>query len=91
MTIGDDVKVYLKGESPWGEVLEIDGDRVKVRIGNKLFHELSEHEQAQFLKRELGTVEPIPNLHGQKQGDEIWCEWDGKHAIFIPDDSGVTL
>lgn len=86
MKIGADVKVFLAGESPWGEVLEIDGDRVKIRIVNKLLHEYSEHEQAQFMKREWGTVEPLPNLHGQKQGDELWCEWDGEHAIFIGDD-----
>ena len=73
MQIGDDVKVFLKGESPWGTVVEIEKDRIKVRIESKLFGEFSEHEQARFLKQNFDDVKPMKTLHGRVQGDEIWC------------------
>jgi len=66
------VKVFLPGESPWAEVIEENGDTIKARINNKLFHDHSEHEQAQFMKREFGDVRPLEQLHSFKQGDEVW-------------------
>lgn len=74
MKIGNDVKIFLDGESPWGVITDIDIHKIKVKITSKLFHELSEIEQAQFMKREWSTVEKIPCLHGKKQGDEFWCK-----------------
>jgi len=74
MEVGEVVKIFLKGERPWGTIVEVGGDKIKVRIDNKLFPEYSEHEQAQFLNREFGTVEPLTDKHGKKKGDEVWCE-----------------
>ncbi len=70
--IGDTIKVFLPGESPWAEITEETDDKVKARIINKLFSEHSEHEQARFMKREFGEVKPLPKLHSFKQGDEAW-------------------
>lgn len=72
--IGQNIKVLLPGERPWVKVIEESGDRFKGKIVNTLFHELSEHEQARFMKRELGEVEPLPQLHSFKRGDEVWFE-----------------
>lgn len=72
--IGDTIKVFLRGESPWAEIVEETGDRVKARIVNKLFHEHSEHEKARFMKREFGDVRPLERLHEYKQDDEVWFE-----------------
>ncbi len=70
--IGDNIKVHLPGESPWAEIIEERENAVKGKIVNKLFHEHSEHEQAQFMKREFGDVRPLEQLHTFKQGDEVW-------------------
>ncbi len=70
--IGDTIKVLLPGERPWVEVIEETDGQMKGRILNKLYHEFSEHEQAQFMKREWGSVEPLPQLHSFKKGDEVW-------------------
>jgi len=74
MKIGDETKIFLKGESPWGTILEIAGDKIKVRIDSKLFFDMSEHEQAQFLNKEFDEVGKLENPHGKTQGDEVWCE-----------------
>ena len=72
--IGESVKVLLPGELPWVKVIkEFDG-RIKGRILNKLYSEYSEHEHAQFMKRECGGVEELPKLHDFKKGDELWFE-----------------
>lgn len=71
---GEEIKVLLPGERPWVKVLECVGDRFKGRIINTLFHELCEHHQAQFTKRELGSVSKLPQLHDFKAGDEVWFE-----------------
>lgn len=34
--VGDIVKIFLKGESPWGIITDTDGDRIKVEIDNSL-------------------------------------------------------
>ena len=84
--VGDTIKVFLPGESPWATITEVDcGDRlrVKARIVNKLFHEHSEHEQARFMKGNFGSVEPLPRLHDYKQGDEVWSCY-GEYG-FEPD------
>ena len=72
--IGENIKVLLPGERPWVKVIEEVVDRFKGRIINKLFHEYSEHEQAQFMKREWDSVSPLESLHSFKQGDELWFE-----------------
>ena len=81
--VGDTMKVFLPGESPWAEILEVNcGNklRIKARIVNKLFHEYSEHEQARMMKRDWGTVEHLPKVHDYKQGDEVWFTF-GKYGF----------
>lgn len=73
LEVGMEVKIHLKGESPWGKVLETKNDEIKVRIINKLYHELSEHERSRFMKQEIGVLGELENLHGKKQGDQLWC------------------
>ncbi len=74
--IGDNIKVHLPGESPWARILELAPGKVKAKIINRLFHQHSEHVQAQFMKREFGSVRPLELLHDYKQGDELWFEKD---------------
>ena len=73
-TVGENIKVLLPGERPWVKIIEGGIDRFKGKIINTLFHELSEHEQARFMKRETGSVCPLPQLHHFRAGDEIWFE-----------------
>lgn len=82
--IGETIKVYLPGESPWAEITAEEDGRVKARILNKLFHEFSEHEQARWLGDHFGTVKPLERLHSYKQGDELWFTKD-EHNNWIPD------
>lgn len=85
--IGDDVKVHLPGESPWAEVVAIHEDGTfDGRIENRLFAQMSEHEQAQFLKREFSTVAPLPKLHDHKQDDVIRFrrELTPDYEIWVP-------
>ena len=72
--IGEDIKVLLPGERPWVKVIEQVDHKFKGQIINTLFHELSEHEQARFMKREFGEVAQLPQFHSFKHGDEIWFE-----------------
>lgn len=70
--IGEVIKVHLPGEAPWARIVAEASGMVKARIINKLLHEHSEHEQAQFMKREFGSVTPLECLHAFKKGDEVW-------------------
>lgn len=74
MEIGQNIKVFLPGESPWAEVLEINGPLVKARIANKLFHEYSLEQQRQWTGENFDTAEPLKKLHNFKQDDEVWFE-----------------
>ncbi len=84
--IGADIKVHLRGESPWVIVTKIDGQKMKGKINNTLFHEMSEFEQASFMKDNFNTVEHLENLHGLKRGDEIWFELD-EYDQWVPDNA----
>lgn len=83
MSIGDQAKVYLPGESPYVEVVEETGSMMKGRILNKLFTQYSAEDQAEFTGREFGTAEPLPRLHDFKQGDELWFE-KGDYGEWVP-------
>lgn len=83
MAIGDQIKVFLPGESPWAEVVEEADGMVKGRILNKLFHEHTPEQQAEFTGREFGTAEPLKKLYDFKQGDEVWFE-RGEHNEWVP-------
>lgn len=85
---GENVKVYLPGESPWVEVIEESDGKMKGRIINKLFHEHSEHEQAQVMKRDWDDVGPLKKLHDYKQGDEVWFE-RGFSDEWVPVEQGL--
>lgn len=74
LIIGQNIKVLLPGERPWVEIIEKTGSKFKGKIINTLFRELSEHEQARFMKRELGEVQQLPELHSFKRGDDVWFE-----------------
>ena len=73
MNIGDEVKIFLKGESPWGNIVEIEGEKIKVKITSKLIFEFSEHERAQIVNSTFGSGKALPRLHNRKKGDEVWC------------------
>ena len=75
------VSEFSKG--PWAEVLEELGDTIRARITNKLFHEYSEQEQAQFLQRECGDETPLEQLHSFKKGDEV-CFKRGEFEEWVP-------
>lgn len=83
-TVGSHIKVYLPGESPWAEVLEVNGPLVKARIVNKLFREYSREEQRGWTGDNFGTPEPLPELHTFKKGDELWFERQGKFNNWQP-------
>ena len=70
--MGQQIKVLLPGERPWVEVVDERSDAFKGRIINKLFHEHSEHEQARFMKDNFDKIDPLPQLHHFKKGDELW-------------------
>ena len=89
MMIGSYAKVFLPGESPWAECVAIYEDGTwDGRIDNRLFAELSEHEQARFMKRIFRSVAPLPRLHDYHQNQivrfkreltpdyEIWVPYD---------------
>lgn len=84
MKLGDVVKIFLGGENPWCTVVETDEDKIKVCIDSKLYNEFSEHEKAQFLNKELGTVKPMETSHGRVKGDEVWCKKDEEFDIWVP-------
>ena len=70
MKVGDDVKLYLPGESPWGIVIAVlDETRIQARINNKLFREYSADEQMEWIGEQFGTGYYLEELHGYKYGD----------------------
>jgi hypothetical protein len=84
MKTGDQIKVFLPGESPWAEVLEINGPLVKAKIINKLFHEHPLDKQREFTGEHFETAEPLPKLHNFKKGDELWFEAKGPRNTWEP-------
>ena len=84
MEIGDHFKVFLPGESPWAEVLAINGPLVQGRIANKLFHEFAPDDQREFTGEHFDTADPLPKLHDHKQGDVLWFERRGEPECWQP-------
>lgn len=84
--VGEIIKVLLPGETPWVEIIEELGNKFKGQILNKLLHEFSDHEQAQFTKRWFGTVQQLPQLHTFKKGDEVWFRegTDDRDGWWVP-------
>lgn len=81
--VGEFVKVWLPGETPWAEVIASGPGIFKGRIANKLFNEYSEEEQRQFTGQHFGTAAPLPRLHSHKEGDELWFE-PGDMNTWVP-------
>ncbi len=86
MEIGEYVKVFLPGESPWVKVLAVNGPMIQGRVDNKLFHEMPLEDQRTFLGEHFGTAEPLPRLHDFKQGDVVWFERRGEPECWQPVD-----
>ena len=82
LEIGEFVKVHLPGESPWAEVVTITDSGFIGRIDNKLFHEMSEIEQARFNKDQFGTVKPLPQLHKHCENDLVEFVRNEEHGIW---------
>ena len=69
--VNDLIEVWLPVVWPWVKVIEITDNGFKGRIDNKLYQEHSEHEKAQFMKKNFGSVAPVPKLHDYKYNDII--------------------
>ena len=68
--IGEHAKVYLPGESPWAECVEILPDGTWIgRIDNTLFAE-SQKLREDFARQE-GQPEALPSLHNFKKDDLV--------------------
>lgn len=97
MSIGQFVKVFLPGESPWAEVVRFLPDgRWLGRIVNHLVS--SDHEFSRQCSREwFGVDTPLPQLHDFKLDDliiferrkhddfELWEPSDGQTKWMAPD------
>ncbi len=69
--IGEHLKVNLRGETPWAEVIEVHDDGFTGKIANKLFREFSEFEKAKFMNTHFDDVKKIPELHKYSYGDVV--------------------
>lgn len=70
--VGESLKVWLPGESPWAECTAIYPDGSwDGRINNKLIAEYSDTERARFFKDSFGTTRSPPKLHDFKQGQVV--------------------
>lgn len=79
LKIGDTVKVYLKGESPWASVSSIeDGDTMTVRIINRLVN--TEAHGIQYGDEVVVILSPIKRNHGQR----IWVHPAPKSTATSP-------
>lgn len=71
MKVGESVKVWLPGESPWVKVVALLPDGFVGQINNVLFRELSEFEQAKWTSDEWKTAKKLPELHQYSFGDLV--------------------
>jgi hypothetical protein len=77
------LKMSLRGESPWGAVVErYDDGSVKLRIVNKLFNEYTSQQKREILDG-FGSGEILPELHQYKQGDEVLCR-ENEYGLWEP-------
>ena len=74
MDIGDSVKVWLPGETPWVEVIVISDQLMKGRIDNVLFHDYPRELQDEFMLDNCINGAVLPKLHDYKLNDELWFE-----------------
>ena len=71
--VGETVKVYLRGESPWAECVALHDDGSwEGRIVNRLVAERSEQERRDAARHAgFGGDRPMPSLHNYRQGQTI--------------------
>jgi hypothetical protein len=82
--IGESVKVWLPGETPWAECVAVHPDGTwEGRIANRLFAEMTDEERALIVgemwdipvipgpKPRLATVADLPRLHSYKQDQVV--------------------
>jgi len=74
--VGDSIKLWLPGESPWGEVLEVKGPYVKARIDNRLIPEWTPDER----KRIFGFDKP--SQHNYTHNSIEWFEYE--NGVWVP-------
>ena len=80
LMLGEAYKVHLPGESPWAECVTIHDDGSwDGKICNRLFHEMSEAEQATWLGDQWKALgeKRLPKLHDYRQGQVV---------TFVPDE-----
>ena len=82
-SVGDTTKVFLPGESPWAEVVEVAEGLVKVLILNDLVFDMPREDQAAFTGEAFGTAEPLKRSNDYHKGDELWCE-KGQFGEWMP-------
>jgi hypothetical protein len=89
MTLGDSVKVWLPGETPWAEVVALHDDETwDGRILNRLVPEMDDLEHARLMKGVWGTGRRLARLHSHKQGDVVRFrrEVTPDYEIWVPAD-----
>lgn len=73
------VKMLLRGESPWGEIVErLPDGSANIRIDSKLWNEWDESE-----RRKVGFAD-IRTCHGYKQGDVVLCDMHPEYEKWMP-------
>lgn len=83
ISVGQYIKVRIPGETPWVEVLKVDGANFQVRIDSDLFCGLSRIEQARFTKDVFGTVKNLPLLHDYRTNDKVWFHCVPIHEVKV--------
>lgn len=85
--IGEMIKVFLPGESPWAECVAVEPDGTwHGRIDNFLIAQSDELRQA-IVDRDWGGGEPLKKLHGFKQNDVVRFKLeaiDDRLSIWTP-------
>lgn len=75
------VKMILRGESPWGEIVEhFDDGSARIRIDNKLLNELPEIER----KKLWPGMPAITAPHSYKQNDIVLCRLHPEYGKWMP-------
>ena len=72
MEIGESIKVWLPGETPWATVEAIHNhELVEARIDNFLFHQWPKEERMAWVGGEFGEPQDLPKLHDYKCDDLV--------------------
>lgn len=75
------VKIILRGESPWGEIVERHPDgSASIRIDNKLVNEYPEEERQKLWPGRPAITAP----HSYRQNDVVLCRLDPEYDRWFP-------